>query len=347
MTDVTPIAGPARARFLGWRAERRPRPGFAHVLGAVAGAFAVIAMVAFVAAADNEDPQLPGVVLSLVLIAIALAVGAWGSGPLRSAGATALVLTVPTLWAFAFAGDGGGGRGAVRGVLILTVVTYGALYLVGWTKGRGVFLAGALVALISWVAFEVAGDGNTGPFSGSVSTNGAIQSAPSVNDNSTATFAAIMVLGIVFLVVGGLLDRQRLAGTATPLLAVGSVAAIVGGVALAGTESALAGGVVAVLIGAAVGITGAAGRERRGTTWFGVLVVFGGLVTILVDIAPDEEAGVGAIALAFAVVCGGLAWWLAGVFGEPDDGEDRPLPPTAPVGGTSGRDLATPGEAAA
>ncbi|MFI5047914.1 MAG: hypothetical protein ACHQIG_12685 [Acidimicrobiia bacterium] len=44
-------------------------------------------------------------------------------------------------------------------------------------------------------------------------------------------------------------------------------------------------------------------------------------------LAPDDEAGVGAIALAIAVVCGVLAWWLAGVLGEPDDGDNRLPPP--------------------
>jgi len=77
-------------------------------------------------------------------------------------------------------------------------------------------------------------------------------------------------------------------------------------------------------------VIGAAGHVRRGTTWIGVLVVFGGLVAILVDVAPDEEAGVGAIALFIAVVCGVLAWWLARALGEPDDGDDRPLPPATP-----------------
>jgi hypothetical protein len=37
MTDNTPSVVGARHRSLGWRGERRPAPGFAHVLGAVAG----------------------------------------------------------------------------------------------------------------------------------------------------------------------------------------------------------------------------------------------------------------------------------------------------------------------
>jgi hypothetical protein len=339
MTEVTSIGGPSRARTLGWRAERRPAPGFAHVLGAVAGAFAVIAMVAFVVAADDESPQVPGIVLSLVLIAAALVLGAWGSGPLRSAGTTALVLTIPLLWLFALFGDGNGGRSDVRGVLLLSLATYAALYLFGWTKGRGIFLGAALVALVYWLGFEVAGTGDNGVFSGTFSSDTA-QSASDVNTTSDAAAGVVMMLGIAYLVAGGVLDRRRLAGVATPFLAVGAWAAIVGGVALGATQSVLLAGVVAVLIGAAVGVIGAAGHVRRGTTWFGVLVVFGGLVAVLVDVAPDDEAGVGAIALLIAVVCGALAWWLARALGEPEDGDDRALPPPAPDEATGLRSAA-------
>jgi len=201
MTEVTPIADPLRARTLGWRAERRPAPGFAHVLGAVAGAFAVIAMVAFVVAADDESPQVPGIVLSLVLIAAALVLGAWGSGPLRSAGTTALVLTIPLLWLFALFGDGKGGRSDVRGVLLLSLATYAALYLFGWTKGRGIFLGAALVALVYWLGFEVAGTGDTGIFSGTFSSDTA-QSASDVNNTSDAAAGIVMMLGIAYLVAG-------------------------------------------------------------------------------------------------------------------------------------------------
>jgi len=347
MTDTTQAGEPARGRTLGWRAERRPAPGFAHVLGAVAGAFAVIAMVAFVVAADSEKPRTPGVVLSLVLIAIALALGARGAGPLRSAGTTALVLGVPLLWLFALADTSGPGEDAVRGVLLLTAASYGALYALGWTKGRGVLLGGALVVIVSWLSFEVSGSGSGTFVSDSFSTN-AFQGVPGVGTTDDTASAVVMLVGLAYLVAGGLLDRRRLAGAATPFLAVGAVSAVSGGIVLAATEGSLAGGIVAVLLGAAVGIVGAAGHQRRGTTWFGVLVVFGGLVAILVDVSPDEEAGLGAIALVIAVACGALAWWLAGVLGEPDDGDDRLLPPTAPEGGTSAGTI-TPlaGEAAA
>ena len=85
------------------------------MLGAAAGAFVVIALVAFIASIDSDDPQVPGVVLSLFLTLVALGVGLRGPGPLRSACVTVLVLTVPLLWVFALVGDGGGRRAAKCG----------------------------------------------------------------------------------------------------------------------------------------------------------------------------------------------------------------------------------------
>ena len=76
-----------------------------------------------------------------------------------------------------------------------------------------------------------------------------------------------------------------------------------------------------------------------------MLAVFGGCVAVLVDIAPDSSAGVGLIALGFAAVLGAVAYWLAPVLGEPDDGYEPVPPPTVPPGGDSA--TATLPEAAA
>jgi hypothetical protein len=342
MTDTT-VPHPPSGRYLGWRAERRPQPAFAHVLGAVAGAFVVIATVAFIAAIDEDDPQVAGIILSLLLVAVALAAGARGTGPLRSAAVTMLVFAVPLLWLFALVGDGEADRGVIRGVLLLSLASYAVLYLLGWTKGRGVFLGATLALLVIWLAFEVAGDGNDALFGASSDLESFGVDSSDVGDTGETTGAVVMLLGIGYLVTGGLLDRRRLAGAATPFLAVGAVSAIVGGVSLVGQDSPLGAGIVAVLIGAAVGVIGAAGRDRRGTTWLGVLTVFGGLVAILANISPDEPAGVGAIAFGFAVALGALAWWLAPVLQEPDDGLDvTPPDPGASPAGSGGLPGAAP-----
>src|SRR5690349_7640462 len=104
-------AGPGLAARLGWRVERRPRPGFAHVLGAAAGAFVVVGVVAFVAEADDQDPTVPGIILTLLLVAVALLAGLRAAGPLRASCVTALVFAVPLLWFFALSSGGGFGSG--------------------------------------------------------------------------------------------------------------------------------------------------------------------------------------------------------------------------------------------
>ena len=338
-TDATPVPPPedpprpTSGPRLGWRAERRPSPGFAHVLGAVAGIFAVVATVAFVVAAAGDDPQIVGIIFSLVLVAAAKLLGFKAPGPVRSACTAALVLAVPVLWFFAFAGGGSFGRGEYRGVLILTAVSYAALYLLGWTVGRGVFLAGTLLVSTSWIAFEIAGNGGgLVPFQDQLSSSASSTvDVGSVGSSGSSTAAAVVtiLLGLAYLAAGAALDRRRLVGVATPFVAVGAYETITGAVALGAQESTLVGGLLAIAAGAVVGLVAARGENRRASTWFGAVAVFGGMVAIIADVAPSSAAGVGGIAAAFAVVLGALAWRLAPVLGEPDDG--RPATPATPA----------------
>src|SRR5581483_9741196 len=240
-----------------------------------------------------------------------------------------LVLTAPIIWFFALFGSGGGGRSELRGLYLLTLVTYLVLYVVGWTRGRAILLAGALIFLASWVTFEVAGNNATlVPFENQVSTPFSVPrssggTGSTLNDDGTSvTFnnensnddaaGAALAIGLAFLGIGALLDRRRFDGSATPFIAVGAIEAIVGAAVL-----------------------GAHGRNRRGSTWIGVLTIFGGLVAVLVDIAPSTAAGIGGIAAGFAIGLGVIAVWIAPRLGEADDGgmpsgAPAPAPPPAP-----------------
>jgi hypothetical protein len=342
MTETAEPVRPGLAARLGWRAERRPLPGFAHVLGAAAGAFLVIGVVAFVVEATDDDPTAPGVIFNLILIVAAVLLGMRAPGPLRSTCVTAIVLAVPVMWFFGFFGGGAAGRGEVRGVYLLTLVTYAVLYLFAWTKGRAVFLAGALLVFASWAAFEVSDSNSVVPFQSELSTTsrgstnfGLSDRSPFVtqDDTTDATATAALVIGLVFLAVGAALDRKRYEGAATPFVAVGAFETLAGAIVLGGNDSVLLGGLLAIAAGAIVGLVGARGDRRRATTWIGVLAIFGGCVAVLSDIAPDSAAGVGGIAFGFALVLGSVAFWLAPVLGEPDDGEKPVPPPAAPPGG--------------
>jgi hypothetical protein len=306
------------------------------VLGAAAGAFAVVGVLAFVVETTDDDPTTPGVLLTLVLFAAALLLGVRASGPVRAACVTVLVLAVPLLWLFGLFGDGGVGRGEVRGVFLLTLASYAALYLLGWTRGRAVLLAGALLLFASWLSFEVADTGSSvvpfqselvgsGRSAGSdLGVSGRSSSFTTSDDSSDATATVALVVGLAYLGTGSALDRRRLAGAATPFVAIGALETLAGAIVLGTDESALLGGVLAIVAGAVVGLVGGRGDRRRATTWIGVLAVFGGCVAVIADIAPGSAAAVGGIAFAFAIGLGALAVWLAPVLGEPDDGDDAP-----------------------
>jgi MFS family permease len=174
------------------------------------------------------------------------------------------------------------------------------------------------------------------PFQSEITSSGNTPDLGFTNADDTTDSAATvaLIIGLVFLGVGYALDRRGYAGAATPFVAVGAIEALAGAIVLGGNDSLLLGGLLAIVAGAAVGLVGGHGDRRRATTWIGVLAVFGGCVAVISDIAPSSAAGVGGIAFGFALVLGSLAWWLAPVLGEPDDGDDRP-PPTAPPGGST------------
>ena len=337
---MSDVSGESKLRTrLGWRAERRPAPGFAYVLGAGAGAFAVFAVVAFVVEIGGDDPTAAGVLLDLALAVLAFVLGLRVVGPLRSAATTVLVLTVPVIWVFALLGDGTGGRGSVRVVYILTLVAYVALYLAGWTRGRAVLLAGALLVFSFWIAFEVAGDsGSALPFQDQVSTpfsadgsSGGSQTftVTSANENSDSAATITFVIGLVMLGVGAALDQRKLAGAATPFIAVGAIDAILGAAVLGGNDSAAAGGVLAALTGVAVGYVGSRGENRRGAVWIGGLTIVIGLVVTVADAAGDSAGGFAGLALVVAAVLGFAGWFLAPRLGETDDGGPNGTPALA------------------
>jgi hypothetical protein len=311
------------------------------VLGAAAGAFVVVGVVAFVVEATSDDPTAPGVVLSLVLVAAALLLGLRAPGPIRSACVTAIVFALPLLWFFALFGGGTFGRGEIRGVYLLSMVSYLVLYFFGWTKARAILLAGVLVFFASWVAFEVGGSGSSSPipFQSGFSTS-SNQTNFDVSDTTDSSATAALIVGLVFLGAGAALDRRGYAGAATPFVAVGAIETLAGAIVLGGNESVLLGGLLAIAAGVAVGLVGGRGDRRRATTWIGAIAVFAGCVAIIVDIAPSSAAALGGIAFGFALALGSAAWWLAPVLGEPDDGNDAP-PPTSTPGGTAGGSAGT------
>lgn len=333
-----------RERF-GWRADRRPEPGFGHVLGAGAGAFLVFATMSLVVEiAGDDSATLPGILFSLALMVAAAILGAHAVGPIRSACVTVFVLTTPALWFFVFSGSNEhASRGDDRAIYLLSIAVYAVLFLLLWSRGRGVLLAVLLIAFTAWVLFEVGGsNGGSVPFSDQVSSssssssNFSFESGSSGSDGSTfveedqgntntATEAVALSLGLIYLVAAWRLDRQNLRGLATPLIAVGAIAGIAGAIALGAEDSVLAGGLSAAAIGAIVGIVGGLGFQRRGTTWIGVIFIVGGLIAVAADTSDDPLGLAGLFAL-FAIALGVLAILASQHLREYPDGDEQATP---------------------
>lgn len=342
MTDPTSAAAAPRPNLLerlGWRAERRPEPGFAHVLAAGGGAFVVFAVAAVISEIGGDDLTLPGVLLSLLVVAAAYAAGMRvESGPVRSAAVTAIVLATPMVWFFVFFGDGGGSDST--GVYLLTIASYAAFYVLGWTRGRAVFLGLGLLFLFGWITSEAQGsDGSVIPFQSTLDSQGstALDSTPlgdsssfSQPDTTTASIIAL-VLGVGALVIGAFLDRRKQHGIATPFIAVGALYAIIGATALGSDESALAGGLLAAGAGVVVGLVGGLGPHRRGSTWVGVLTVVIGLLVVIADLAGDSVLGFAGLAAVVAAALIALGLLLAPRLDEAPDGDEG----TATTGATA------------
>jgi hypothetical protein len=297
---------------LGWRAERRPEPGFAHTLGAAAAAFAVFAVFFVILEVTGDDATAPGVGFYLLLGIAAFLGGAQMGGPLRAAAVTALVFAVPLVWLFAFVGDGEGGSGTVRVLYILIILSYLALYLFTWTKGHAVLLGLALFLLVSWVVWEIDTSAGPAPFQDQISNISNRSDAPfDISGNNGAgektdeTATAALVLGLLYLGAATALDRKKLAGIATPFIAVGGISTVVGSIVLVRDSSATAGGLTLAVSGAIVGLIGGLGTNRRFSTWFGVLLVVIGLSIVVGDNVHSNLGTAGVFAaLAAAVAVG-------------------------------------------
>jgi hypothetical protein len=330
-----------RAR-LGWRAERRPEPGFAHVLAAGAGAFAVLAVNALVVEITGDDATAPGVLLNLVLAAIALFAGLQLTGPIKSAATTVLVFAVPLVWLFAFVGDGSGGTGSLRGIYLLSAATYALFYLLGWTRGRNVLLALALLVASAWIVFEVQGGNESVPFQSTLESQSTVDNPlgsssnddfntfdgndintfEESDDSTTETGVVGLLLGLGYLAVAASLDRKKLAGAATPFIAVGAFYALSGGITLGvDTGDAWLAGLFIALTGAAVGLVGGLGENRRGSTWIGVIFAVIGLLIIVIDINPNHAWGYAGLFALVALGLSALTWWIAPKLNEAPDGD--------------------------
>jgi hypothetical protein len=356
MTDTTTTpAAPFR-----WRLEHRPDVRFGHAAGGAAGLLVAAAFLALVVAtASGDDARLPGVGFHLALIAIALLAGWKVRGPVRSAAVAAVAVAVPLLWVFAVIGDAeGGSRGDFRVILLLSVATYGALYLLTWTRGRAVLLGLTLLFAANWLVFEVASQDV--PFAVDVAgqaQDGGIEGPGTLvarGDRTTETGIAALGVAVVLLGAGILLDRRGRAGAATPCLLVGGIYSVYAAVTLgADVDDAYVLGSFVLIAGLAIGLAGSLGR-RRGTSWIGALVALAGALTVIAKGTTETASGGDDAAWGFAgyALLGAAILLVAGVviaraLDEPVDGGEPAPVAAAPPAPTSEPDPVGTGAAAA
>jgi hypothetical protein len=265
---------------------QRPAPDLRAALLAVAGAF--VATGVLVWAVDIvDDARLVAVALAALLVATGYVVIA--ARP--TARPTGVVLVAA-------------GAGAVpplllvdaetssfTGVLVLMTLLWVGAWLAPLTKGRpfllGLALAGGWLLLVDATGDDL----SPGPFLYRFASN-------------TPAYVSLLV-GSALLVVAWASDRRGRAVLATPFVAVGDVAVVVGAAGVMRDLSEAGGSLFVVLVGVGVGLIGHLGA-RRFTTWLGAAVVAGGIVG-LVGSAIGDDPSPSAIASALAIAGAALA----------------------------------------
>jgi hypothetical protein len=313
--------------FLGERAERRTPPSLADALAAAGGVLvaAGLAVIGFEALYTN-DSNVTGILLSLLVIAAAVVAPIWAPEVIKPGCVAALIVSVPVLWFFLIVAESSSAD--TGGANFLTVVTLAVLFVVPHTRGRIALLAFALYFFAGWIVTEVGGldaggvAGTTGldpsdTFSGGGSPYDDIQTASIVS----------LVVGGAMLLGGWALDRQRLAGLATPFIVVGAVTALAGA-ALYGFENELgAVGLLVFLAGAGVAITAVHGPGRRATTWLGAVAAVFGLVLVIFDAADDSAVTFGVVAAILGAGVIALTLVLPPWLRPSEPGGPRPVSP--------------------
>lgn len=316
MADATPVE-PATRRFLrhvGPIAAERPAPGLASALGAFAallGGVAVTVLGGEIVA--GGAPRAVGALAALVYGGGGLALVIWGADAQRSAGVVAVTVAVPAVFGFLVL-SGDFDRTDPATVVALAAVAWGALHVLGPTRGHPVLLAATLVGAWAAVVVQIGLDEVAAllddPFRDTVSD-------PLVADpDSSAVAVASLLFGFAYLAVGYGLDRAGLRGTATVFLGA-AIAALALGVATASTgRGPWLVGLLLLTAGCLVGFVGGDLR-RRLSTWLGSGVAVLGVATLVDAAVPDDRVTAAAlVALGAVALVVGLAPRVAAGMGE-------------------------------
>jgi hypothetical protein len=268
-------------------------------------------------AGDAQAPEdggsgsnIPGIILSLLVVAAGFVLmHFFREQPASAAGVAAVVLGAPTLFGYlTYDKNSFDTPFSVEAVLGGAALLWLIAYVVGPGSGRPLLLGGAL--LFGWLfVIQVTED----PFTHGLGTPAILEEDdpfvsddpfaddPFADDGSSSDFesdfaeelADPTTIGIISVVFGGgflvgarLLDRRKLYGVATPLVAVGHIALPAGILFLSGDLEPIGTGLAFVLAGGLVIWSGALG-SRRATTIIGAAELIIGVIVVLSDVMED------------------------------------------------------------
>jgi hypothetical protein len=346
-------------RRLGERVVRRPEPRFGVALAGVGMMMILVGAVVWGGDAaggggEGDSNQIVGVLLSLAVIAAGyLLLVRFRHGPLATAGVVAAALGVPLLMGFATFDSGFDAAESdvvfslpfsVDAIVLLSLAAWLASYAwVPVASGRIFFVA--LSAFTLWLyLLEKVEEGAAGyvvslPFSAItfsfVSEFDGERQLPDLGNIGGMS----LTVGVVYYLLAIVADRQRHRGLATPFLAAGFVATVVGLIHVADDFEAVGTGLLLIVIGSVLAVYGAT-QGRRFTTWTWAAGIGLGVLVILTDVFDDSAAAYGVAAMILGAGVVFVAHLVAEQFTEPDEMApgptrfaSRPRAPRPPIGG--------------
>jgi uncharacterized membrane protein YwzB len=295
---------------LGPDARTRPRPSLRHAVAGLGGS--VLAIGALIATIGDSPSR-----GKIVGVAAVLVVAAWvlrSFVKVEEVQAAAVGMVVVGIVVF-----GAGVSVDNDRADFLTGIVIAALFIGAWAapgfRGRNLLLGLGAIALVAAVGSLADGNSSQVDKCNSYIDAGEFDRFDAecqnvFNDSSAANFLptsftnSVGDQGVIYLVGAALLlgatwwfDRKGLQGVATALVTAGLVSAVVGTALLVDRLDETTGPIFVSLVGLGVCVVGSHGG-RRATTWWGAVLLAGGLVALVaVQMKPGSSGAAGAVAI--------------------------------------------------
>jgi hypothetical protein len=272
----------------------RDRPMLSPSGALCAGAGALVALAAFVAAFDGSGDfkQAIAVTLEVLVIAVAYVVVFRYPKPFASSAIAAASIAVPFLFGSLLEDRLDDGK--LTAFALLTTGAWAAMFFLPGMRGRPWLQGLALYGVV--VTMMIVTTGTSSPF---------VDADEVGIDLVTEPSALALFLGAGYLVIGAVLDRQARRGVATPFVAVGILAAVTGAVGVALDLSDLGGIFLFGAVGVTVFVVGAIG-DRRASTWLGVAGITLAGIALVAQIVDDDNPEGPVVALLLVLVAAAM-----------------------------------------